>query len=200
MNTPPVWLCVWFIVLTVVYVVRYLRARGLFAHVSRWMIGKGKLARTPLPDKIDSNGLNHVVKYVARLVKSPSPRCSLIIASPDRNIACLIRYGGDQLHVMESAPVESFSRVVKMPFRKLNPPPDASAVEKEQAVRDLFAELQIAPHAAVVHDDYGYADAMCGLHYPIGNDIGQATRTIQRLLREVYQVQEADGLHFTFEG
>jgi hypothetical protein len=200
MNTPPVWLCVWFFVLTVVYVIRYLRAHDLFARVIRWMIGKGKLARSPVPDKIDSNGLNHVVKYVARLVKSPSSRCSLIIASPDRNIACLIRHGGGQLHVMESAPVESFSRLVKRPFRKLNPPPDAFAAEKEQALRELFAELQIAPHAAVDHDDNGYTDAMSDLHYPIGNEIGEATRTIQRLLREVYYVQEADGLYFTYEG
>jgi len=37
------------------------------------------------------------------------------------------------------------------------------------------------------------------LVYPIGNDIAQATSIIQRLLRDVYHIQDSDGLDFTFE-
>ncbi len=40
---------------------------------------------------------------------------------------------------------------------------------------------------------------MRDLQYPIGNEVGRTTMIIQRLLREVYNVQETDGLYFTFE-
>src|ERR1051326_2720675 len=152
-------------------------------------IGKGEWVRIPEPDKIPENGLSHVVKYVARLVKSPSEHSSLIIASPDGNKACLIIGNKGQLKILEGIHLEPSSRVVKGPFRKWNIPPDSPEPEKEQAVRKLFEELNIAPEVDRVHDYNGYADAMRDLHYPIGNEVSQATRIIQRVLREIYQVQ-----------
>ena len=163
-------------------------------------IGKGKWVRIPAPDRVDRNGLNHIVKYVARLVKSTSTRCSLIIGSLDDTLACLIVRREGQLHLLESIHLAPSSRVVKKPFKRFPYlPPHTPEPEKEQAIRHLFAELNIAPDTDSVHDYNGHADAMRDLHYPIGNDVGQATQIIQRLLREVYHVQETEGLNFTFE-
>ncbi|HLK58170.1 MAG TPA: hypothetical protein VKU00_16505 [Chthonomonadaceae bacterium] len=212
MNTLTDWPPIVLLVLIAACGVGLLWACGRFVIATDWMhvstvdkdgnrIGKGKWERIPKPDKVDAYGLNHIVKYVARMVKSPSPRCSLIIASPDGNKACLIIRQDEQLTILEHIMLGSSTPAKS--FKKLNKgylPPQAPEPEKEQVLHRLFADLQIAPNIDTVHDYNGYADAMRDLHYPIGNDVGRATMIIQRLLREVYGVQEADGLHFTFEG
>lgn len=209
-------LCLLILGLALFCFVRYLRAHGPFYIDTRWIqdisnrrmkcitvgengeqIGRSRWVSTPAPDRIRANGLNHIVKYVARLVKSRSQRASLIIASPEGNKAWLIRREEGRLNILESVftgSVTSTSRKSLFPL-----PPHLPEPKREQAIRSLFAELGIAAEEDRVHEYNGYADAMRELQYPIGIDIAQATLIVQRLLREVYHVQEADGLDFTFE-
>jgi hypothetical protein len=163
-------------------------------------IDQGKWVNIPRPDIVDSFGLNHIAAYVDRLVNFASPRCSLIIASPEGGKACLIMRDADSLKVMEMIPAEPSSHEGKGHFRELNFPAPAAQPEKEAAVRKLFAELNLAPVYDQLHDANGYENGMRHLHYVISNDVDQATLIIQRLLREVYHVEEADGLNFTCSG
>lgn len=162
-------------------------------------IGKGKWVHIPTPDKIDTNGLSHIATYVDRILTSASTLCSLIIASPDGSKACLIMRDAGQLTIKASIHLGSSSAATGVSLQKLNLPPHAAEPEREKAIRKLFAELNIAPDRDKVHDFNGYADAMRGLHYLIGNNVDQATYIIQRFLREVDHVEEADGLSFSFE-
>lgn len=162
-------------------------------------VGKGRWVRIPDPDQIPENGLNHVIKYVARMVKSSSTRCSLIIATPDGDKACLIIKEDGQPKIYESVHLAPSSPTPKKVWPHVVVPPSEPEPEKEQAIRKLFAELNIAPVKDEVHDYNGYADARRSLIYPISNDIVEATRIIQRLLREVYHVRDEEGLNFTFE-
>jgi hypothetical protein len=199
-------LCLLLLGLAFFYFVRYLCAHGPicipWTHVSSVdedgkQVGRGRWVRTPRPDRIDRNGLNHIVKYVARLVKSQSDNAHLIISSTDGNKASLVCRDKGHLKIIEMVYTGSSTPTKrKEPFSFPPHPPD---VEKEQAIRNLFAELGITAEKDFVHEYNGYVDAMRDLHYPIGNDIAPATLTIQRLLREVYHIRDTDGLDFTFE-
>ena len=211
MTTHFTGLCLLLLGLALLYFIQYLCARGPIHIDSRWMhvssvdengdqIGRSRWVRIPKPDRIETNGLNHVVKYVARLAKSQSGRAYLIIASTDGNKACLILREDGALKILEHVHLAPSSRVVrKSSWRFPDPPPHPPEPEKEQAIRDLFAELNIAPDRDDVHEYNGYADAMRDLQYPIGNEIAPATLIIQRLLREVYHIQDSDGLEFVFK-
>ncbi len=203
-------LCLLLLGLAFLSFVRFLWVHGPVQIDSRWMyvssvdensnrIGRGRWVRTPKPDRIDTNGLNHVAKYVARLVKSQGTHASLIVASLDGEKACLIMRQDGVLKVMEHAHRPPASPMAWKPsWHCPNLTPDTPEPELEQAIRALFADLDIAPDIDEVEEYGGYADAV--LHYPIGNDVAQATFIIQRLLREVYHIQDTDALEFTFEG
>jgi len=201
-----VWLSISAVVLVAVCV--YPWRRG-FLLDDKWMhvssvdengdqIGRDEWHLIPKPDKINSNGLSHIAPYVARLVNSSKKGGSLIISSPDGTKACLIMRDGSQLMLKEHVMLGS-SLHVKKSYTGPDLPPEAPERAKEAALRTLFTDLGIAPDSDYVHEYNGYADAMRELEYPLGNEVSQTTRIIQRLLKEVYHVQEADGLDFTFE-
>jgi hypothetical protein len=103
-------LCLLLLGLAFFYFVRYLCAHGPicipWTHVSSVdedgkQVGRGRWVRTPRPDRIDRNGLNHIVKYVARLVKSQSDNAHLIISSTDGNKASLVCRDKGHLKIIE---------------------------------------------------------------------------------------------------
>jgi hypothetical protein len=79
MNALIAWPLIVILVGIVACIVALLWGSARFFTADQWMhvstvdeygkqIGKGKWERIPKPDKVDVNGLNHVVKYVARMV------------------------------------------------------------------------------------------------------------------------------------
>src|SRR5579862_5675664 len=121
MISPTPWIAILVLVLVVACVYWM---RGFIYAFAGWMqvitvdengnpIGKGEWHRIPKPDKIESHGLNYVVKYVARMVQSPSPRCSLIIAARDGNAACLIMGDEGYLKILEHVMLGSTVRLKK---------------------------------------------------------------------------------------
>ena len=169
----------------------------------------------PLLSRVEQAGLSHVAGYMARLVKPSSPGGFLMIG-PQKGTGVSVLHEAYQLYIQVSVYLVPSVRKVKQPsslifnlFRiivlirrisagKLTRSPPVAEPEKEQAIRRFFAELNIAPDKDSVRDVNGYADAIRHLRYPINNCVDEATELVQRLLREVYHVQEADGLSFLF--
>lgn len=156
-------------------------------------LGASEWDYIPDPERIRKNGLSHVGKYVARMVTSQATRCSLQIDSSGEDRGCWISTGNDQLLIYERSYLTPVSH-------EANRPVSLPETEREQAVRKLFQELQIAPFLDRVHEFKFKGDtyAVRDLVYPIGNEIERATMIIQRLLREVCGIKEKEGLDFAF--
>jgi hypothetical protein len=143
-------------------------------------------------DRVEQDGLSHVAGYVARLAKPSSPGSLLYITAQQGKAVMLMREAY-QFYIQVSVNLVSSGRKVEQPsglffnlfrlyriifVRKLNLAPPVAEPEKEQAVRKLFAELNIAPDEDSIGDFNGYADAICHLRYPIRSNVDQATRIV----------------------
>jgi tetratricopeptide (TPR) repeat protein len=160
--------------------------------------------------------LDDIAAYVGRLLKVDSLG-GMLFLGPWQGKGFTVERELSQLMIRVQIPLTPSGRKPALPFgalpwflrlhmaipalrfwRRRNLPPPAAEPEKEQAIRRWFTALNIAPDQDTVRDTPEYTDAIRVLRYPIGNQAKQATAIIQRLLREVYEVQETDELGFLF--
>ena len=134
----------------------------------------------PKPDRFASDGFAQVESYVSRLLQSSARYTSLIIATPDEQIAvCLGQRGG----------VSHFSIFIDW----------RSEPDREKAIRQFFSERRLVTSRDYLAGNGDVPDATRCLDYCLPPDVQFITTLTKDLLREIYQLREHDALDFTYE-
>jgi hypothetical protein len=143
-------------------------------------LGDGRWVDIPKPDSFSKNGFAHIESYVSKLTNSSARYSSLIIATPDGRIAVLLCQRGGGME---------FSLSVEW----------RSEPEREQAVRQFFAEHNLSASLDYLAGNGGVPDATRCLSYPLPSDVQFVSSLTKDVLGQVYQMREQDALGFTYE-
>jgi hypothetical protein len=143
-------------------------------------LGDSHWVDIPKPDSFPSEGFNRIESYVSRLLRSSARFTSVIIGTPDQQVAVgLWQRGG----------VLEFTLSVEW----------RSQAEREQGVRHLFAERGLSASHDYLSGNGGVPDATRCLGYFLPPDMQFITTLTKDVLRQIYQLREQDALDFSFE-
>jgi hypothetical protein len=134
----------------------------------------------PKPDRFASDGFAQVESYVSRLLQSSARYTSLIIATPDQQIAVSLGQRGG---------IPDFS--ISVEWR--------SEPDREKAIRQFFSERRLVTYHDYLAGNGGVPDATRCLDYYLPPDVQFITTLTKDVLREIYQLRELDALDFTYE-
>ncbi len=142
-------------------------------------VGKGEWVNVPEPDHFSSDGFSHIESYVTRLIQSTAEFTSLIIGTPDQQIAvCLWQRGG----------IPEFSLMIDW----------RSKPERVRAVRQFFSVRELSISQDYLAGNGGVPDATRCLAYFLPSDVTFITALTKDVLQGIYGVQEGDALDFLF--
>jgi hypothetical protein len=134
----------------------------------------------PEPDHFTSDGFAQIESYVSRLLRSSARFTSVIIATPDQQIAVSLWQRGG---------VPEFTLSVEW----------RSQPERERAVRQFFAERGLSVSHDYLAGNGGVPDATRCLAYFLPPEVQFITAITRDGLREIYNVREQDPLDFTLQ-
>jgi hypothetical protein len=143
-------------------------------------LGDAKWVDIPEPDHFASDGFAQIESYVSRLLRSSARFTSVIIATPNEQMAvCLWQRAG----------VPEFTLSVEW----------RSEAERERAVRQFFSERGLSTSHDYLAGNGGVPDATRCLGYFLPPDVQFITALTKDVLRQIYQLREHDALDFSFE-
>ena len=134
----------------------------------------------PEPDHFATDGFGQIERYVCRLLQSSARFSSLIIATPDQQIA---------VSLWQRSGVPEFTLSVEW----------RSEPERERALRKFFAERGLSISHDCLAGNGPVPDATRCLGYFLPPDTQFITALTRDVLRHTYQLREQDALDFTFE-
>lgn len=143
-------------------------------------LGDGHWVDIPEPDSFASNGFAHIESYVSRLLQSSARYTSLIIGTPDEQIAVGLGQRGG---------IQDFSISVDL----------RSEPDREKAIRKFFGERRLTIYRDYLAGNGDVPDATRCLDYYLPSDVQFITALTKDVLREIYQLREHDALDFTYE-
>jgi hypothetical protein len=143
-------------------------------------LGDAKWVDIPEPDHFASDGFAQIESYVSWLLRSSARYTSLIIATPDQQIAVSLGQRGGVPH---------FS--ISVEWR--------SEPDRETTIRQFFDERGLATYHDYLAGNGGVPDATRCLDYYLPPDVQFITTLTKDVLRQIYQLQEQDALDFSFE-
>ncbi|MCL4692703.1 MAG: hypothetical protein KJ060_09365 [Candidatus Hydrogenedentes bacterium] len=148
-----------------------------------WCDAKGRkhvyCRSIPEPDHYASNGCSHIETYVRRLLHSTEHFSSLMVSTPDGEIALGILKLKDHLQIGLSV--------------------DVTNLDEEQTLRKFFADRSIEPTYDYLAQNGNVPDSVRMLDYPLPADIQFVTDLAKNLLANVYGVDERAALDFAFK-
>src|ERR1700752_4966697 len=103
-------------------------------------LGDGRWVDIPKPDSFSSDGFAHIESYISRLLRSSAPFTSLIVATPDGQIAVSLWQRGGVPEIWLSVQWRS-------------------ETEREQAVRRFFSERGLSTSQDYLAGNGGIPDA-----------------------------------------
>ncbi len=152
-----------------------------------WTVYEDEKGRThvtrhkiPEPDHYASNGSSQIEAYVTKVVHSTESFSSLIVSTPDGEVALLLLKQDSNLQITLSIDV-------------------TSKPDEEQALRRFFACRGIGPIDDYLAQNGDVPDATRMLSFPLPSDIEFVTVLSKELLVQVYGVNERAALDFSFE-
>jgi hypothetical protein len=140
---------------------------------------KSQWVPVPKPEQIATRGLDHILRFMTRVLESTAKFTSLKIELPDREAAISV--------LRHSRP--GILDLMLFVCRD---------TEEERAIRAFFAQQQVA----------ATVDYLCrpvtpsstrGLRYPLPQDATAASSLIGDFLRAVHGLTEEAGIDFTFD-
>ena len=143
-------------------------------------LGDGHWVDIPEPDSFASDGFAHIERYVSRLLQSSARYTSLIICTPDEQIAVGLGQRGG---------IPDLS--ISVDWR--------SEPDREKAIRKFFSERKLATYHDYLAGNGDVPDATRCLDYQLPPDVQFVTTLTKDVLREIYQLREHDALDFTYE-
>jgi len=131
------------------------------------------------PDQFATNGISHMDPYVERLLGSKAPMAFLMIFTPDgkRGFGLTSKEGRVEAGLVIDWRQEP---------------------ERETNVRAFFAKIGVAPSTDYLAGNGGVNDATRLLSYPVKGNSKELTALAERILKELCNVSENDGLNITF--
>lgn len=142
-------------------------------------LGDGRWVKIPKPDIFKHDGAGQIQSYVSRLLRSTARFSSLIIATPDQQVAVSLWQRGG---------IPEFS--LSLQWR--------SEPERERAVRQFFTERGISTSQDYLAGNGDVPDATRFLAYFLPSDGPFITGITQDVIRRIYGVRDQDPLNFTF--
>lgn len=140
----------------------------------------GRWVDVPKPDSFASDGFAHVERYVSRLLQSSARFTSVIIATPDQQMAIgLWQRGG----------VAEFTLSVEW----------RSEPERERAVRQFFSERGLSASHDYLAGNGEVPDATRCLGFFLPSDVQFITTLTKDVLCRIYQLREQDAFDFSFK-
>ncbi len=143
-------------------------------------LGDARWVDIPEPDHFASDGFAQIESYVSRLLRSSVRFTSVIIATPDQQMAVSLWQRGG---------VPEFTLSVEW----------RSEPERERAVRQFFSERGLSTSHDYLAGNGGVPDATRCLGYFLPTDVQFITILTKDVLRQIYQLREHDALDFSFE-
>ncbi len=143
-------------------------------------LGDVKWVDIPEPDHFASDGFAQIESYVSRLLRSSARYTSLIIATPDQQMAVSLGQRGGIPH---------FS--ISVEWR--------SEPDREKAIRQFFGERKLATYHDYLAGNGGVSDATRCLDYYLPPDVQFITTLAKDVLRQIYQLWAQDALDFSYE-
>jgi hypothetical protein len=143
-------------------------------------LGDGRWVKIPKPDVFKRDGVAQIENYVSRLLRSTARFTSIIIATPNQQVAVILWQRGG---------IPSFS--LSLQWR--------SEQERERAVRQFFSERGLSISEDYLAGNGDVPDATRCLGYFLPSDGQFITGITQDALRQIYGVREQDPLNFTFQ-
>jgi hypothetical protein len=134
----------------------------------------------PAPDHFASDGFAQIESYVSRLLRSSARFTSVIIATPDQQMAVSLWQRGG---------VPEFTLSVEW----------RSEAERERAARQFFSERGLSTSHDYLAGNGGVPDATRCLGYFLPPDLQFVTALTKDVLRQIYHLREKDSLDFSFE-
>jgi hypothetical protein len=143
-------------------------------------LGDAKWVDIPEPDHFASDGFAQIESYVSRLLGSSARFTSVIIATPNQQIAVSLWQRGG---------IPEFTLSVEW----------RSQAERERAARQFFSERGLSTSHDHLAGNGGVPDATRFLGYFLPSDVQFITALTKDVLRQIYQLREQDALDFSFE-
>ena len=143
-------------------------------------LGDAKWVDIPEPDHFASDGFAQIESYVSRLLGSSARFTSIIIATPDQQMA---------VSLWQRAGVPEFTLSVEW----------RSEAERERAVRQFFSERGLSTSHDYLAGNGGVPDATRCLGYFLPPDVQFITALTKDVLRQIYHLREQDALDFSFK-
>jgi hypothetical protein len=134
----------------------------------------------PKPDSFASDAFSHIEHYVSRLLQSSARFTSVIIATPDQQVA---------IGLWQRGVVPEFTLSVEW----------RSKPELERAVRQFFSERGLSTSHDYLAGNGGAPDATRCLGFFLPPDVQFITTFTKDLLCRIYQLREQDALDFSFK-
>jgi hypothetical protein len=143
-------------------------------------LGDERWVDIPKPDSFRSDGLVRVESYVSRVLRSSARFTSLIVATPDHQMAISLR---------QRDGMPEFGLIVEW----------RSEPARERAIRQFFAERGLSAARDYLGGNGGVPDAIRLLDYCLPPDVHFITALTKDVLRQIYHLQEQDALDFTYQ-
>jgi hypothetical protein len=143
-------------------------------------IGDGEWVDIPKPEHFATDGFCQIGSYVSRLLAPTSGVASLIIGAFEYDC-------GLALHNRDGKPQIS----ILIDWRR--------DLQIEQAIRETFERLGLAPENDYLAGNGGIKDATRVLGYHVANDCQFLTNLCADILERVYKVPRTSGLDFIFQ-
>jgi hypothetical protein len=134
----------------------------------------------PAPESFAHDGLSYVEHYVSRLLRSPAPFASVMIATPGGRFAVGLWKRGSvpEIHLNVEWRAEP---------------------EREQAIRQFFAGRKLSASCDYLAGNGGVPDATRFLGFYLPSNLQSITSLTKDLLQSVYELSEQDALNFTYQ-
>jgi hypothetical protein len=143
-------------------------------------LGDAKWVDIPEPDHFATDGFAQIESYVSRLLSSSARFTSVIIATPDQQIA---------VSLWHRSGIPEFTLGVDW----------RSEPERERAVRQFFSAHGLSTSHDYLAGNGNVPDATRCLGYFLPPDAQFITTLTTDVLRQIYQLREQDALDFSFE-
>jgi hypothetical protein len=143
-------------------------------------LGDGRWVDIPKPDSFRSDGLAQIEGYVSRVLRSSARFTSLIVTTPDHQMAISLR---------QRDGIPELGLTVEW----------RSEPERERAIRQFFAERGLSAARDYLGGNGGVPDAIRLLDYCLPPDLHFITAVTKDVLRQIYRVREQDALDLTYQ-
>jgi hypothetical protein len=140
----------------------------------------GRWVYTPAPDSFPSDGFGQIGSYISRVLQSSACYTSLIIGTPDEQVA---------VNLGQEGGVPFFSICVDW----------RSEPEREKAVREFFGARRLIAYRDYLSGNGNVPDATRILDYHLPSDVQLITALTKDVLRQIYQFPEHGALDFSYE-